>query len=60
MDLQQRMGVDWKELADDVAALRVDCVQQYVSAGLEGKKNYRMVQRTLSEYLFAQVRQYAA
>ena len=56
MDLEQRMGVDWKHLAADVSACRIDRIQSLADGMLDSQKqNYRVLQRALKEYLFGQV-----
>lgn len=56
MDLTQRMGVDWQVLAEDVVACRHDRVEEFAREELaRGKAHYRIVQRSLEEFLFKQV-----
>lgn len=57
MDLTQRLGIDWKDLASDVSQCRVDRIAELTHDMLESKKsNYRVLQRCLKDFLFSQVR----
>jgi hypothetical protein len=56
MDLYQRMGIDWRELAGDVVECRVDRVANYAKDALSDESaNYRIVQRAIQDYLLQQV-----
>lgn len=57
MDLQQRMGVDWETLGAAVREGRVQPVESYATEALaSGDSHYRVVQRSLEEYIFKQAR----
>ena len=56
MDLSQRMGVDWNDLAADVKACRHERIENFATEELlRGDVHYRIVQRALEEFLFSQV-----
>lgn len=57
MDLRQRMGEDWTVLAECVRAKDVKAIQEYIDNALSRSRvHYRVVQRSLEDYCFSQVR----
>jgi hypothetical protein len=57
MDLSQRVGTDWAALLDDVQSKRLARLEAHVAASLAlPNVHYRMVQRSLDEFCFRQVR----
>lgn len=56
MDLGQRMGEDWRALALHVKKLEVAPVGKYLDRALNmANSNYRIVQKSMEEFLFSQV-----
>jgi hypothetical protein len=60
MDLSQRVGTDWAALVEDVQSKRLARLESHIAASLAlPNVHYRMVQRSLDEFCFRQVRAWA-